>query len=88
MRADPDVEFCDARHASGIARLSQCWDIRIVRMDSGMVLAMHIRSPTVLFWIAGVVLVLLVMLLRHAGHREADPSTAQLPGDATTDGAR
>jgi hypothetical protein len=86
--AAADCSFCDARHVCGIARLSTCWDIRILRMDSGMVPAMHIRSPTVLFWIAGVILLLLVVLLRHAGERTAGPVTTPPPNEAAADGAR
>ena len=90
MGCDPaaDCSICDACHGRGIARLSPCWDIRILRMDSGMVPAMHIRSPTVLFWIAGAVLVLLVILLRQAGDHRTESLPAQAPADATMDGAR
>lgn len=46
---------------------------------------MQVRSPTVLFWVAGLLLVLLVVSLRVKGAQRADEPRGALPPDTAAD---
>jgi hypothetical protein len=50
---------------------------------------MHVRSPTVLFWVAGLALVLLVVVLRYAGVQgRAEIPSSQPSDDSTSETSR